>query len=315
MDERVLDRFRGSIVGGAVGDALGAPVEFVRDADSLLKATGGNLSFPSPALYTDDTQMSICVAEACIDSRGDADLFMDRLCDRFVEWFGKQGEGSPDRRAPGDSCMAGCQNLAAGVPWPEAGVASMGCGAAMRSAPIGIYHRANMLKVIEWARDSSIPTHNDGTAMASAAAAALMVHYAANDVPPGVWAHELRLPLEGVSDTLMESLQTAMRAVADRVEPALALSGEMIGEAWLGHEAVASALYCCLRHQDDFEAAVRCAAYTVGDSDSIACITGAIMGARLGFGAIPEEWAGAVEDAEYLTDLADRLYGASCIIG
>ncbi len=67
----------------------------------------------------------------------------------------------------------------------------------------------------------------------------------------------------------------------------VALSADGIGEGWIAEQAVPSAMYSCLKSPDDFEAAVLMAANTDGDSDSIATITGSVVGAKLGIEAIP----------------------------
>lgn len=326
------NKFEGCIVGMAVGDALGAPVEFMRSYDEIMNATKdvGVNDLPDPALFTDDTQMSICVAQALIDSNGDHAKFMKGLGKYFVKWYKLQNPGSPSRRAPGNSCLAGCKNLDEGAPWQHSGVDSKGCGSAMRSAPIGLYHHDNMLKVIEWARDSSIPTHNNPVACAASAGTALLTHLALKEVPVGLWAHELKGPLGGVCsmpgdhdasmlpgaeqehrDEFMEVIQRAAEAAGNREDPWAVMRDGDLGEAWLGHEAVASALYCCMMNPDDYRGAVLMGANTVGDSDSIACITGAIMGARLGIEAIPEDWVEKIEAKNALLGMAGKLYESS----
>ncbi len=83
-----------------------------------------------------------------------------------------------------------------------------------------------------------------------------------------------------------------------------------LGDAWVGDEAVADALYCFLRTPGDYRTTVRTAANSNGDSDSIACIAGAFSGAFNGLDAIPEEWQRRVKNAAYLHDLAGRLADA-----
>lgn len=302
------DKFRGCILGLAVGDALGYPVEFIQTIQDIDAVSGGTLDLPSPALFSDDTQMSLCVIQALLECDGNHDKFMDGLSKYFVAWSKRQKPGSPDRRAPGNSCLAGCDNLAGGVHWTQSGVESKGCGSAMRSAPIGLYWSGNLLKVIEWGRDSSLPTHKSDAAMCSAAATAFMTFLAVNDVPVGLWAHEMSLPLSGISEEFTEAILKASQAAGERTEPWIALSGDGVGEGWLGHEAVASALYCAMMCPNDYAAAVRMAARTVGDSDSIACITGAIMGAHLGVKKMPKEWTDKIEARDRLFSMADKLY-------
>src|SRR5262249_27534596 len=90
-----------------------------------------------PGTYSDDTQMTVAVAEAILAVAADAplDALMDEMGRRFVAW-----STSPDNdRSPGQTCMTGSQALAKGVPWRDAGVRdSKGCGSAMRVAPIGL---------------------------------------------------------------------------------------------------------------------------------------------------------------------------------
>ncbi|MBN1101991.1 MAG: ADP-ribosylglycohydrolase family protein, partial [Deltaproteobacteria bacterium] len=81
----------------------------------------------------------------------------------------------------------------------------------------------------------------------------------------------------------------------------------LLGEGWVGEEAVALALYCFLKYPDSYERCVIRGANTNGDSDSVACIAGSISGAYLGVGAIREDWIQRIEKSEYLDDLARRL--------
>ena len=76
---------------------------------------------------------------------------------------------------------------------------------------------------------------------------------------------------------------------------------------WVGEEAVALALYCFLRYPNSYSKTVIRAANTNGDSDSIACIAGAISGAYLGIDAIPAHWVRRIEISDYLADHAKRL--------
>ena len=83
-----------------------------------------------------------------------------------------------------------------------------------------------------------------------------------------------------------------------------------LGEAWIAEEAVASALYCFCKSPGDYAATVLTGANTVGDSDSIACIAGAISGAYLGLTALPENWRRQVENADMLSEIGMDLHAA-----
>jgi ADP-ribosylglycohydrolase len=90
-------------------------------------------------------------------------------------------------------------------------------------------------------------------------------------------------------------------------EAALHAIGPTRGGGWIAEEAVAMALYCVMRHPDDYITAVRLGANITGDSDSVASIAGGILGARLGTAALPADWLERLENRAGLVDVADRL--------
>ena len=184
----MLPRFQGCMVGLAVGDALGWPTEFIHDLSIIRNKYGPDgltdlVADRHPAgTYTDDTQMSLCVARALIGAgKKPLDELMQVMAREFVDWM-----KSPDNnRAPGTTCMAGCRNLENGLPWRDAGVpGSTGCGSAMRTAPIGLYFWDDEAQLIEVAKASSVLTHRHPTAQASAAATALLVAWAVRGDSP-----------------------------------------------------------------------------------------------------------------------------------
>ena len=110
-----------------------------------------------------------------------------------------------------------------------------------------------------------------------------------------------------ISDEFVDHMRTVPEALESEPSEAWAL----LGEAWVAEEAVAGALYCFLRSPDDYRATVLHGANTEGDSDSLACIAGAISGAYNGIGAIPQDWRECVERREELRDVAQRLWEAA----
>jgi len=316
--------FAGGVLGLAIGDALGYPAEFLR-RDQILATFGpqGITDFLAPdsvawpggivgdrhpgGTYTDDTQMSLAVAEALLEAgKEDLDVLMQAMAARFVAW-----SRSPDNdRAPGNTCMTGCANLGAGVPWREAGVQeSKGCGSAMRVLPIGLYFWRDRTRLLEVARASCLLTHGHDAAVEGAAAAALLVGLAL----------EKRSPQEMYNAVMKECAPRSadFRACLEKLpalleeDPAVALSRRGLGEGWVAEEAVASALYCHWRSPLDFKRTVLTAVNTDGDSDSIACIAGGISGAFNGLGAIPERWRQGVENAPRLEEVARGLWQSS----
>ncbi|MBL8739832.1 MAG: ADP-ribosylglycohydrolase family protein, partial [Myxococcales bacterium] len=327
MDE--LDRYRGSIVGLAVGDALGHPTEFVSSVAGIHARWGGPVvdfhragSHPA-GTFTDDTQMTIAVARALIRAgHADLDAMMKILGEEFVAW----ARSPENNRAPGGTCLRGCSALQNGIEWRLAGVPeSKGCGAAMRAAPVGLYFSDDVDLMVRVAAAQSALTHRHPTGIASGVAAAAPV------------AHVLRTrSLDGIleftrdcvarldRDLLLElgchpplAASIGNREMLDALDATkAALDKEtddvcsLLGGAWVGEEAVATALWCALKAKGEFKDSIVRGANSSGDSDSIATIAGSITGALVGFRAIEERYRTGVEKSGLLEEIATALHRA-----
>jgi ADP-ribosylglycohydrolase len=318
-----VEAFLGCMLGLAVGDALGFPAEFRRRAKILEVFPPDGLTgyvaqqderwgrYPiilgpphPPGTYSDDTQMTLAVADALLAVAGEADLeaLMSTMASRFIVW----SRAEDNDRAPGNACMTGCRALENGKPWREAGVAgSKGCGSAMRVAPVGLLYGCDLARLLEVARASSLLTHGHDAAVEGAAAAALLV----------ALALEKKTPEEMFAGVVKEcaprspDLRACFAKLPALIEapPEVALAEGGLGEGWVAEEAVASALYCFWRSPFDFRRTVLTAANTDGDSDSIACIAGGISGAFNGVHAIDDDLRAGLENAAEIEDVARRL--------
>ena len=291
------------LYGLAIGDAFGRVTEFLPTHEIQSSyGQGGITDLPEPALFTDDTQMSVAIAEALIRS-GDKDLetIMQAVKDEFVKWL-----HSPENtRAPGRTCLTGADNMEKGIHWSKSGVAgSKGCGSAMRSAPVGYLYQNNPERLKQVARASGICTHGHPAADAACIGVAYLVKLALDGIQPESMIPDLLSFTEGISDEWDEAILKVERCL-DWEDEEKALS--FLGEGWVGEEAVALALYCFLKYPDSYEKVVIRGANTNGDSDSIACIGGSISGAYLGVETIPDGWLSRIEKSQYLGDLAERL--------
>lgn len=292
------------LFGLALGDALGYPTEF-GSLNAIKSQYGekGIQDLPDPALYTDDTQMTIAVTEGLLDVGLNAPLDdqMNAIGKRFVEWA-----HSPENdRAPGMTCMKGVRRFEDGMPWYESGLAhSKGCGSAMRVATIGYLYQHDEARLRHVALSSGMITHRHQTAKAASIGAAYLIKLALDGVPPNQWMTKV---VEFTAD-MRDEFHQAIR----RVGHVLAWTSEEyaldhIGQGWVGEEAVALALYCVLRYPDNYLDCIRRGANSDGDSDSIASIAGGISAAYLGLDAIPEDWRKRCEKSDYLKDLAKRM--------
>jgi ADP-ribosylglycohydrolase len=292
----------GILFGLALGDALGRDVEFEKwNAIRAKYGERGILEPADPAIYTDDTQMTLALLRGILDAGLDApvDDLMSAVGRRFVEWLHHPETPSG---APGVTCQAGAAAFERGVHWSLSGVPdSKGCGAAMRVAPVGYLYQHNVQRLIEVAQSQAVITHRHPTGVASAVAAAYLVKLALDGVDPSDYINRTLEVVRGMSDEMEDALL--------RVGHVLGWNNERealghLGEAWIGEEAVAMALYCVLRHPDDYVACVRTGVNVTGDSDSIGCIAGGIMGARLGPDAIPADWIARCQHADEIRALA-----------
>lgn len=304
------DRAEAVLLGVAIGDALGWPVEF-RDLPAIKAAYGpaGISELPDPALFTDDTQMSMALAEGVLGAGVDADLdvIMQSVGGQFARWHARQSEPGY-ARAPGSSCMAGSARFAGGVPWRQSGGEnSKGCGAAMRVAPLGYLYQHEAARLKEVAAASAVITHRHPAAIASAVGAAFAVKLALDGVPVSGLLRGVDEATRGLSDEFSNTLLRVGHAGGWADEEA---AMQHIGEGWLGDEAVALALYCVTRYPDDYAACVRRGANMTGDSDSVASIAGGIVAARLGLEAIPAAWRDRIEERAALAGLTARMSAA-----
>ncbi|GAB4509546.1 MAG: ADP-ribosylglycohydrolase family protein [Anaerolineae bacterium] len=292
------------LFGLALGDAIGWPVEFTELTQ--IKTIHGPMGIqepPDPALYTDDTQMTTALTEGLLDAGLNAplDTQMAAVGKRFIEW-----RDTAPSRAPGNTCLAGVARIESGMTWREAGIAtSKGCGSAMRVATIGYFYRNDEARLYEVARASGMLTHGHPAAVAASIAAAYLVKLALTGAHTHQYIAKTLAFCDGISDEF-DAAMLRIGHVLGWVDEEAAM--RHIGEGWVGDEAVALALYCVLRYDDDYVACMRRAANSNGDSDSIACIAGGIMGARLGsLAGLPAEWVARCENHDYLMDLARRM--------
>ncbi|MFF5228787.1 ADP-ribosylglycohydrolase family protein [Dactylosporangium sp. NPDC000521] len=319
----------GCLFGLAYGDALGKPTEFMTvDAIVARYGAGGPRELEGdPALVTDDTQMTLAVGWALLDAPAATAAALEPLLRaRFVEWA-----HSPDNnRAPGMTCLRACGGLAQGVLWTEATVAgSKGCGANMRVAPVGLVPSYDLDTLAGVAQLQAAMTHGHPTALAASELTALAVRLLRDGAPIASLPAALRDRCES-QRTIYRSdwlgtlwQQPAVSSpeqfisrgwdecldVLDRLDAALAAPDDggdpcaATGEGWIAEEALATGLLCAIRHADDPVTALARAATTAGDSDSIACLAGAFLGASLGMAAWPLPWLSRIEYAAGLTTL------------
>lgn len=345
--EAYLDEIRGCIFGGAVGDALGYPVEFL-DLAGICESYGpyGITEYDcanriGKALISDDTQMTLFTAAGWLSyetavAMGKRNVSLSGcIAKAYGDWYVTQMQPYPGkisqksswlcavpelyaRRAPGLTCMSALgmpgrteNSEFIGAPVND----SKGCGGVMRVAP---------LAVIPWEDIHRLD-------MEAAQAAAITHSHPLGYLPAAVLCHIIQriiYPVEYPVDLkkiVLEAKETVCRLYKDtehvsQLASILDLTVELaenddadtfnirrLGGGWVGEEALAIAVYCALRYEGNFSAGLVAAVNHEGDSDSTGAITGNILGALEGYQAIDPMWKENLELADVILEIADDL--------
>ena len=340
--DTLYDKIAGSLIGGAAGDALGFTVEF--NSLGIIKATYGNdgISAYEPvngvAQISDDTQMTLFTADALTQLGNESyitNIALRYIKDDYLAWYRTQGcqarlaphsplEDIPQlhsRRAPGITCLSALGALSMGRVVEND---SKGCGGAMRVAPVALYalRRSDMsaLDVANLAGEAALLTHRHPLGFISAAYLATTIYLCANDTSQNqdeILYVNAPKAISVIEELYGKDYAHAVKQMTAIVEKAVRMAREKdsldidnirsLGEGWVGEEAVGIALYCALRHSDDFSAALRAAVNHDGDSDSTGAICGNILGAIWGYDRIPYIWKENLELHDTLLATARRL--------
>jgi poly(ADP-ribose) glycohydrolase ARH3 len=298
------DRFAGCLLGLAVADALGGPYEGLTSADLYFRFGTPDVLVRNPSgdtlYYTDDTEMMIGVAETLIEC---GRIDEPRLCRAFVEnYHPDRGYGQGARKVLNAMAAGEDSRAVAATLFPGG---SYGNGAAMRVAPVGLLFRDNPAELWEQARLSALPTHTHPLGIEGAQLLALAVAHASNATTFSrkVFYREL------LALATTEEFRWAL-SVAARLKPTDSVSG--LGSTLHAHRSVVTAMACFAATPTEFEFAVGRAIGLGDDTDTVAAMTGALVGAFAGVGAIPAERVAQLEEqgngGKYIAELAAQLY-------
>lgn len=309
---RDRSHFRGCLLGGAIGDALGAPVEFlsllqIRSRFGPLGIRDFAEAYGRIGAVTDDTQMTMSTAEALIRAMrsGEPLEISDatrELHDAYLRWLRTQDDPH-QRRAPGTTCLTALRSGHAGtVGTPING--SKGCGGVMRAAPVGLLAGIDTFTL---GCESAAITHGHPSGFLAAGCLALIVERIVDGstLDDAVAAARQRVAMEAGHEEVSGALDEAIAAARHGAPSAERV--EQLGKGWVAEEALGIAVYCALSAAGDFERGVVLAVNHGGDSDSTGAITGNILGALLGSDAIPARWLEQLELRDVIERLADEL--------
>ncbi len=295
------------MLGAAIGDALGKQNEGLSRKEIFDRVTDyGKTSERSPGgklrvgQYTDDTEQMIILAQSLIECGG---FDIQDFAGRIARW-GADALADPVRKSlVGPSSSVAIARLNSGISWKESGSDIPSCGSAMRVAPIGLYYK-KLDDVESNAALSSLPTHDSKAAIAGAVAVAIGVRCALDDMDCLDIIKEIAARASKYDKGLVEKIELSFRKRDAEPDEMFA----ELGTSYLVYETVPSAFYCFSKHFEEPEEAVIEAVNAGGDTDSIACITGALCGARHGIEVFPERWVNGLENRESVEHLAAMIF-------
>lgn len=310
-----MNRILGLLYGGAIGDALGYQIEFqtnIRPRQITSYVDG---------IFSDDTQMSLFTAYALTQ-----EISVESIYNAYLDWLDTQEyehrhvsncwlkniDALNVRRAPGMTCLSALQSGKMGTinhPINH----SKGCGGLMRVAPIGLVSKTAKEAALLGAKASAI-THGHPLAIMPAYVLCAWIWYISHA------SLDLRDSLDQALDLFEQDFQVfdnedvfrfneliyrAIQLVDEEgADPRLI---QELGEGWVGEEALAIAIYACLKYSNSFSEAVICGVNHDGDSDSTGAIVGNVMGAYLGAESIPDKYLRTLECKDVMERLSKEL--------
>ncbi|MCP3429627.1 ADP-ribosylglycohydrolase family protein [Opacimonas viscosa] len=331
-------QFVGCLLGGAIGDAFGAPVEFMKRS-AILQQYGNNgiedfaEAYGKVGAITDDTQMTLFTTEGLLRAwvKGCFTGVTSELgCigHAYQRWYQTQGHTSPrnldvttdgylweqtelhSQRAPGNTCLSALAEMTSFT--APAQNNSKGCGGVMRVAPIGLYcwrlkNQFTVEDCFALGADAARLTHGHPTGyLASGAFAAII--YQILDGCSLASACMSVLDILGkmrCHDETTLKIATAIKLSRDPMPSYRAI--EYLGEGWIAEEALAISIYCVLQ-ASSFKELMSMSVSHDGDSDSTGAIAGNIWGALYGFRDFPTQWVENVELEDRINEIACDLY-------
>jgi ADP-ribosylglycohydrolase len=345
MNRKTQKHISGCLLGGAIGDALGAPIEFM-DLTQIRRnfGPGGVTDYPELnafglAEFTDDTQMTLFTVEGLLIAQriGDNADTTGPVHSAYLRWLQTQQLHYQETRsnfdqegwlldypqlwkikAPGNTCLSALRSGKIGTSQKPLNH-SKGCGGVMRAAPVGYFFSAAEA-FAEGVKAAAITHGHPSGYLSAGCLAQIIAEIAACDPAQGTAKstlinavqaslHSLR-QWSGHEETL-HALQNVLSITANDANPSASETIESLGGGWVGEEALAISLYSALIHPENFQSALLLSVNHSGDSDSTGAICGNILGALNGLSSIPDSWLQRIELGQEIIHLAESILAAN----
>ena len=337
-----LNKIKGCVLGGAMGDALGYAVEFNTYEEIQNKYGKEGIReydlVDGKAIISDDTQMSLFTIcgllwwQTTHKMKGISKAGVDYIYWAYLDWLETQGIKAPKhtevswikcrdrlhvKRAPGNTCLSALTSGKIGTP-EERINSSKGCGGVMRVAPVGLlYETAKPCESSKDGADVAAITHGHDLALIPSEMLVYIIQSIMNSVYMSVYDVSLK---EHITDALESVLwnnkdSKHIEYFGSLINKAIDLSSKgnkpiddikQLGEGWVAEEALAIAIYSVLKAKS-FEDAIIIAVNHDGDSDSTGAIAGNIAGAFYGYNKIPVKFKENLELKNTMKELSEDL--------
>jgi len=326
MEINLLDKFQGCLLGVAIGDTLGHPFEgklrsqiysYFNDFNEFIKKNKSIFR-----TYTDDTQLTLHLAEALIKGNG---FNIDYIIREFVNWLDDPPIG------PGYGCISSIRKLKYGIEWEQAASNSGGNGTAMRIAPIGLLYCKDPKALKTAAIKSSKITHSHPAASAGAIVIARAIAFLLNKTPDGGFS------IEEFFDVLISSISNSHNEIWEEfieiirklkvnldmpIESGLIKFSQVgvkspyfieqyLGQAFVHPYAISTvicSIFIFLKNLSSFKECIFELATAGGDSDTVGAIGGSLAGAYFGSQNIPPDLIKLVKNDKKISKLSEELY-------
>ena len=337
--ELIKKKYLGTLLGGAIGDALGYYVEF--ESESLIFNTYGKegiTRFPNNEIgqISDDTQMTLFTAVGLLNAYtmkvSTIEDYSNCIYLAYLDWLATQrysfssyktSNNIPNtflmnymelysNRDPGMTCM---RALFSGIKGAMNNPlnSSKGCGGVMRVAPVGLVFKDDLEKIDILSGEACAITHGNPLGFIPGAAYShiiyLLTHYDISIIDAVIDSQSMIKKLfSNYRETEYYTSLIDKAVVLAKSDTVYLDAIHILGEGWVAEETLAIAIYCALIAESDFRKGISTSASHNGDSDSTASLTGAILGARYGVDIIPSDLLDNLELKDLISDVANDLY-------
>lgn len=346
MTKKAEINYIACLLGGAIGDALGAPIEFLK-LDEIRSKFGENgvtdyIEFENNmGEFTDDTQLTLFTAEALLRakqraiSKGIGGALPKMAHYSYLRWLHTQNIGINatniqlsaniltsgwlvkqkelhKKRYPGNTCI---EALSSGIEGTIENPinSSKGCGTIMRMAPVGLLFFGENERAFKEACEIAAITHGHPTGYLSAGVFASIIADLAVDIDLEIAVQNAVKILKQQKNnqetlTAIEKALCYFKNYQSNLHKIKAETIEEIGKGWIAEESLSIALFCSLIYKNDFKKGVLLSVNHGGDSDSTGSITGNMLGLINGVQKIPKKWINNLKYHNIVEEVAKDLY-------